>query len=183
MKSFTLLSSLALSILLTDTSFAQADKSTDEKAIYTIVKHMQEGWNAKSGEQFALHFANDHDYVVWTGLYMPNSTRTNNADAHQGLYEGPYRNMDIKLKIEKIRFIKPDVALVHALGASTFDKNKSMDYPTLLQTMVMVKENENWEIISFHNLDIEYDKILGNQSTAEEIILEYARKNYRGWYR
>lgn len=181
MKSFACVIGLALSISLTNNGLAQAGKSTDEQSISAIVQDLQDGWNAKSGEQFAQHFADDHDYVVWTGLYMANSTRTNNANAHQGLFNGPYKNMDIMVKVEKIRFIKPDVALVHTLSASTFDKSQA--YPTMLQTIIMVKENGNWEIVSFHNLDIEYDKMFGNQTPDENMILGYARKNYQGWYR
>ena len=51
---------LIFTIMLTNTAFSQSAFSADEQAIHQIVQDLQDGWNAKSGEQWAAHFADDH---------------------------------------------------------------------------------------------------------------------------
>ncbi|MAT53806.1 MAG: hypothetical protein CMN32_04950 [Saprospirales bacterium] len=173
---------LIFTIMLTNTAFSQSAFSADEQAIHQIVQDLQDGWNAKSGEQWAAHFADDHSYVVWTGLYMPHMNREQNAQAHDGLYNSVYKDMDTQFKVTQVRFIEPHVAMVHCLANSRYGDQPFPDYPELLQTMLMVKNGDAWEIVSFHNLDIEYDKLLRKPEPAPEEKLAYAKENYPGWF-
>ena len=118
------------------TAMAQTAATTDEQAIQKIISSMESNWVQKNGAGFATVFADQHDFIVWNGYYFPNQSRENNARAHQGLFDGPYRTYDIKLKIDKIRFIRPDLALVHVLGAGYRKGTPVPENPGVLMSMI-----------------------------------------------
>lgn len=183
MKSVSFIFILSMFIMTTNTVNAQASMSTDEMAIHQIVQDMQDGWNAKSGERFAAHFADDHDYIVWNGMYNPHCDRTINAQGHQGLYNSVYKTMDIGLKVDKVRFVKPDVAMTHVFVNNAYDGQPGPNFPQYIITMMMTKNDGNWEIVSFHNNNIEYDQLLRKPAPTDEEKLAYAKENYEGWYK
>ena len=63
--------------------------------------------------------------------------------------------MDIRLKVDKIKFIRPDIALTHAIGVSYTKGQELPKNPGVLMTILLEKKNSTWQIISFHNLDLE----------------------------
>jgi hypothetical protein len=75
-----------------------AQAAGDEAAIKQAAQVMQDGWNKKDGKMFASPFAEKHDYININGLYLPNITRDSNARAHQGLFDGPYKEIDLQLR-------------------------------------------------------------------------------------
>ena len=76
-------------------------------AIHQILQDMQDAWAAKSGEGFAAHFADDHDFVVWHGMYSPSINREANAKGHQFIFDTMYKNWDVDLKVDKMRLRPP----------------------------------------------------------------------------
>jgi uncharacterized protein (TIGR02246 family) len=161
------------------TSAMAQTQQADEQAIHKLVNTMETGWVQKNGEIFSSVFADVHDYIVWNGYYFPNMTKQGNAAAHQGLFNGVYRTYDVKFKIDKIRFIRPDLALAHVYGGG-FEKGKSSpENPNVLMTMLMEKQNGTWKVISFHNLDLEAfeNKELADRSPMPLNVM------YAGWYK
>ncbi len=127
----------------------------DKTALRTMVQTLEDGWFAKNGKTFASQFAPTHDYIVWNGLYMSNITPEQNAMAHQGIFDTQYKYTDLKLRVDKMKSIRPDLALVHVLGA-TYERGKAVPSdPRVIITLVVEKQNDVWKIISFHNCDIE----------------------------
>ncbi len=158
---------------------ALAQNREDEKAIEKIVGSMEEGWVQKDGEKFASVFADTHDYIVWNGYYFRNTTKAMTAASHQGLFNGPFKMMDIKLKVDKIKFIRPDIALTHVLGVS-YEKGKEVPKdPGVLMSLLLEKKDSKWQILSFHNLDLEafQDKETGDRSLMPLNIM------YASWYK
>ena len=162
-------------------SFASLAQTTnkEEDAIRTVVKTAETGWVEKSGEKFASAFAEVHDFIVWNGYYFPNQTRQATATVHQGLFNGPFRTLDVRFKIDKIKFIRNDIALVHTYGGM-YEKGKAVpENPGVLMTMLMEKKEGEWKIISFHNLDLEgfQDKKIADRSPMPLSVM------YAGWYK
>jgi uncharacterized protein (TIGR02246 family) len=129
-------------------------KTTDEQAIRTIVSTMEAGWNNKNGESFSSVFADVHDYIVVNGFYFPGFTRQGNAAAHQGLFNGVYKTVDIRLNVDKISFVRNDLALIHVLGGSYQKGTTPPADPMIIMTILAEKKNDSWKIISFHNHDL-----------------------------
>lgn len=143
-------------IMLTaiSTTAALAQSNTDEQAIQKVISTMETAWNQKSGATYMSVFEDVHDYIVWNGYYFPNITKERNAQAHQALFDGVYRTYDIRLKIDKIKFLRPDLALVHVLGAG-YEKGTVPENPSVLMSIIMEKKAGTWKVISFHNLNLE----------------------------
>ena len=183
MKSIIFFSAFTLAIIFSNALVAQAELSLDETAIHNVIQGMEDAWAAKNGEVFASYFADDHDFIVWFGLYFPNSNRAENAGNHQGIFNTIYKNWDVELRVDKMRFIRPDLVLVHALGTG-HDKGLEVPaVPSVIQSILLEKIEAGWQIISFHNLDIEYEKVLRNPEPTEEEKLAYAKEHYAGWFK
>lgn len=126
---------------------AQNSPNVDEVAIRQNVKQLETGWNTKSGAVFAKPFAEDADYVVINGMYLKG--RTAIEAAHQRIFDTIFKDTTVALKVKQIRFLRPDVAVVHVEG--------HRDGPTrelvqdALVTMVMTKENGAWTVAAFQN--------------------------------
>ncbi len=126
-----------------------SDKSKDETAIRANVGQMQKGWNAKSGAEFAKPFAENADYVVINGLHLKG--RQANATTHQQIFDTIYKDSNISLEIEQIRFLRPDVAVVHVHGILTL----KTEVHHVRITLVMTKSDGRWEIAAFQNTAVQ----------------------------
>ena len=182
MKSISFFILFSISLFFSKSVIGQTELSHDEVAIHKILQGMTDAWAAKDGEQFASFFADDHDFIVWAGMYSPNNTRENNARGHQGIFNTIYKNWDVELRVDKMRFVRPDLALVHVLGAGGEKGKELPPYPNVLQSILMEKTETGWHILSFHNLDIEYETILRKPFPTDADKVAYAKEHYKGWY-
>jgi uncharacterized protein (TIGR02246 family) len=127
-------------------------KTADEKAIRANVEQMASGWNAGSGAEFAKPFAENSDYVVVNGMHIKG--RAANAAGHQRIFDTIYKNSNLTLDVERIRFLRADVAVVHVLATLKFTANETARTTNGKITMVMTKNNGKWEIEAFQNTEI-----------------------------
>lgn len=143
-----------LLLLLCAAAFAQntATGAEDEKMILSNVEQMIKGWNMKSGAEFAKPFAEDSDYVVVNGMHLKG--RAANAAGHQQIFDTLYKDTDISATVEQIRFLRPDVAVVHVL-AGRYPKADKNQITKGRLTIVMVKNGGKWEIAAFQNTQIQ----------------------------
>src|SRR3954466_6977447 len=98
-------------LVIANAVFAQTN---EEAAIRENVKQMESGWNTKSGALFAKPFAEDADYVVINGMYIKG--RQVIESAHQRIFDTIYKDTTLALKVTQVRFVRPDVAVVHVSG-------------------------------------------------------------------
>ena len=120
-----------------------------------------------------------HDFIVWNGYYFPNSTQQMTMRTHQGLFDGVYKNYDIALKVDKIKFLKPDIALTHVIGAGYTKGEAIPENPTVLMSIIMQKKGDSWKIISFHNLDL---LLFDNKETMAHSPMP-PQVMYASWYK
>lgn len=168
---------LTTTLTLCTTAFANGNPK-DEQALHAIVQTMEDGWNARSGQQFASVFAEGHDYIVWTGMYMPGTSVETNARAHQGIFDYQYKTTDMELKVDKIRFVRDDLALLHVLGAGYDQGTVVPEHPAVLITILAEKQGGTWKIISFHNCDIELSFVPGEEKRSPVPLSVM----YQSWY-
>jgi len=146
MKKLVTLALLTLALLSVNTQ-AQNNHAADESAMREAVKQLETGWNTKSGALFAKPFAEDADYVIINGHYIKG--RAVIESAHQRIFDTIFKDATISLTVQQIRFVRPDVAVVHVKGkrtGPTSDLNQSA-----LLTLFMTKENHGWTIAAFQN--------------------------------
>ena len=125
----------------------QDSRVADEAALRENVKQLETGWNTKSGAAFAKPFAEDADYVVINGMYIKG--RAVIATAHQQIFDTIYKDTTLSLTVKQVRFLRPDVAVVHVSGhRDSPAKEKVQD---AMLTFVMTKEKQGWTIAAFQN--------------------------------
>lgn len=157
LTSIKLLTTLATFTLCVLTVSAQEAVSTkvradDEAAIRENVRQMEAGWNTKSGSLFAKPFAEDADYVVINGMYFKG--RVAIEKAHQQIFDTIFKNTTVKLSIKQIRFLRPDVAVVHVSGHKDAPENEKHLVSDALVTMVMTRYQQGWTIAAFQNTQV-----------------------------
>lgn len=131
---------------------ATSAPADDEAAIRENVKQMEAGWNAKRGALFAKPFTDDADYVVINGMYFKG--RTAIEKAHQQIFDTFYKNTTISFSVRQIRFLRPDIALVHVSGHLEGTENEKQFASDASMTMVMTREKQGWQIAAFQNTQV-----------------------------
>lgn len=152
--------------------------SQDETAINAAIHMMEEGWNAKSGKLFARPFAQTHDYIVVNGLYLPQISVEGNAEVHQRIFDTVYKNNMLRLVVDKVKFIRPDLALVHVFAGSHEAGTPEAKHPTAIISGILEKQGGEWKIISFHNCNIEVSFEPGARTGSPKPLTEV----YASWY-
>ena len=122
-------------------------QSADETAMRESVKQMETGWNTKSGALFAKPFAEDADYVVINGNYIKG--RAAIEAGHQRIFDTIYKDTTLTLTVKQIRFLRPDVAVVHVNGQRV-GPTKDVVNDAMI-TIVMTKQKDGWLIAAFQN--------------------------------
>src|SRR5688572_21286812 len=122
-------------------------RAADEAALRESVKQMETGWNTKSGALFAKPFAEDADYVVINGMYIKG--RATIETQHQRIFDTIFKDTRINLTVKQIRFLRPDVAVVHVNGHRD-GPTKELTQDAIL-TLVMTKDQHGWSIAAFQN--------------------------------
>lgn len=131
----------------------QDTKAADEAAIKAIPMQMQEGWNKGSGTDFAAPFAENADYVVVNGMHIKG--RAEIAKGHDQIFSTIYKGSHNEGTVESIRFLRPDVAVVH-VGWKLKFKTPGGDQEAKARTsLVVVKNDGKWAIESFQNTPIQ----------------------------
>jgi len=142
----------AMIILCACAVFAQKTGSSDEALIRQNVEQMVSGWNAKSAADYVKSFAEDADFVVINGSQLKG--RAAIEKGHQQIFEIFFKDANIAAAVEQIRFVRPDVAIVH-LSGERFPKNDRSQTIKSRITVVMVKNKDKWEIAAFQNTQIQ----------------------------
>jgi uncharacterized protein (TIGR02246 family) len=133
------------------TSGGAGDK--DEAAIRANVEQTAKGWNAKSGAEFAKPFAEDADYVIINGMKIKGREAIDKG--HQQIFDTIYKISTLTVSVEQIRFLRPDVAVVHVRSALSVTRENSTQTGNGRITMVMTKNKDRWEIAAFQNTSIQ----------------------------
>jgi uncharacterized protein (TIGR02246 family) len=129
---------------------AQESRAADEAAVRENVKFMEDGWNTKSGALFAKPFAEDADYVVINGMQLKGHEAI--ATGHQRIFDTIYKDTSLKLAVKQLRFLRPDVAVVHVNAQREGPAKEQMQEAII--TIVMTKEKQSWTIAAFQNTGV-----------------------------
>lgn len=144
------LAGLIMLLALFPAVYAQNDRAADDAAIRDNVKQLETGWNTKSGAAFAKPFADDADYVIINGRYIKG--REAIATAHQRIFDTVFKDTKLELTVKQVRFLRPDVAVVHADGHRDGPTAELKQRASM--TFVMTKDRQKWSIAAFQNTPV-----------------------------
>jgi uncharacterized protein (TIGR02246 family) len=138
-------------------SSPQLDHSADTQAIRDIEARWQEAWNRHDVSALADLFTEDADFVTVIGRWCKG--KKDFYEYHLRLFQVMFKDSVWKTTDTQIRFLKPDVAIVHVNWGITGDRNADGTPRTNSRngifTQVMAKENGQWRINASQNTNIE----------------------------
>ncbi|MGB4845764.1 MAG: SgcJ/EcaC family oxidoreductase [Ferruginibacter sp.] len=149
------------------------DQTEDKQQIENAVKTLTEAWSNGDAEKFASPFAEDADFTVWFGLKL--SGKKEIAFGHNIIFKEFYANTRWDLKIDKIRFVDQDVALVYCSGAILKEGMESATEPDAVPLLIFNKKDNNWKIIALQNTPYAVNEFRanGDLKRMKRIIREY----------
>lgn len=144
---------LAVFVMGNAAVIAQTPVSPDETAIRKLVQQVQDGWNANDAKAFSEPFAADADYVVVNGMKIKG--RDEIEKGHAGIFSTIYKGSHNVGTVKSVRFIRPDVAVVHIEWNLEFKMGGAAQKRRAMNTMVMIKDNGKWSIAAFQNTSMD----------------------------
>ena len=122
----------------------------DETAVGALYQELMAGWNSGSGESFAAAFAEDGDLIGFDGTHLKG--RREIASFHQPLFDKWLKGTRLVGEVKSIRFLTPDVALMHAIGGTVMGgKSEPSPERDSIQTLVATKHGDQWCLAAFQN--------------------------------
>ncbi|MGJ7512491.1 SgcJ/EcaC family oxidoreductase [Variovorax sp. GT1P44] len=126
--------------------------SADEEAIRNVVVAMTDGFNAHDSKAATRMYTADADLVTVRGERFKGT-----VEFEKGLgailttraREAKHRTLNVS-----VRFIRPDVALVHVtneLSGLLAPDGQRLPPQQELSIRVLVKEGQDWHVAAFHN--------------------------------
>ena len=118
-----------------------ANHSADEAAIHDLYRELMDGWSRGRGDAFAAAIAEDGDLIAFDGPHIEG--REEIAPFHQQLFDKWLKGSRLVVKVENVRFLRPDVALMHAVGGTVMrGKNEPSPERDSIQTLVVTVPDE-----------------------------------------
>ena len=129
---------------------SEADIAANEVAVRALYQQLIEAWG--DTDAYAALFAEDGDYITFDGSHARG--RAEITRAHRPLFEGILKGsrlIEVGSPLE-VRFLSPDVALVHSGGAVLRARQKKPSRRAIsVQAMVAVKHEDRWLFAAFQN--------------------------------
>jgi uncharacterized protein (TIGR02246 family) len=132
---------------------AQApDVRKDEEAIRGIIAATTDAFSKHDARAWAQYCTEDAQLVTVRGESMKGRAQIEKGLAT--IFETRGRNVRLKTMDVSVRFIRPDVALVHVtneLGGLLSPEGRTQPSHQELSIRVFVKDQGAWRITAFHN--------------------------------
>jgi uncharacterized protein (TIGR02246 family) len=124
----------------------------DETAVRALFQCLLDAWGRGDGPAYGALFTDAADYVAFDGSRTVG--RRAIAESHQRLFDTWLHGTRLTGRIEGLRWLAPDVALVHATGGTIF-AGEAAPRPSRdsIQTLVAVMRDGEWRFAAFPDLE------------------------------
>ncbi len=126
--------------------------TADEQVIEGILQQIETAWNRYDSISFAAAFAEDANFIHIFGGQLDG--RPAIEAAHWHIFETIYKGSRASFVLRSIRFLRPDVALAFARAQVKFKEGNEAREIETRPTLVVIKEQEKWQIVAFQNTKI-----------------------------
>ena len=123
--------------------------AADEQVIQEILQQIETAWNRYDSISLAAAFAEDANFIQIFGGQLDG--RAAIEAAHRHIFETIYRGSHASFVLRSIRFLRPDVAVVFARAHVKFKEGNEIE---TRPTLIVVKEQDKWQIVAFQNTKI-----------------------------
>jgi uncharacterized protein (TIGR02246 family) len=126
--------------------------TSEERALHALVYQLEAAWNAADGTAFAAPFSDDADFIHILGGYY--TGRSAIEAGHRMIFGTIYKGSTVRYSVEKIRFVRPDVALVFLRQHLHFFEDGQPRDLDARPTMLAEKTEDEWRIAAMQNTRI-----------------------------
>ena len=131
----------------------EQEQANEERVIREQNAAVEAAWNKHDAVAMDQSFVEDCDFVNIFGEWI--SGHDNLVKIHTDLFAGPFRESYRRFTVEKIRFVRPDVAIVHVRGRITDRDGKLLEGDQgTIALLVMLKERGKWWIVTGQNTEV-----------------------------
>jgi uncharacterized protein (TIGR02246 family) len=131
--------------------------TTDKTLIQQLLDELVDAWNRGDTEAYGARFLADATFTNVNGMFHDSREEFNRR--HDDIFRGALKGTTITLVARKIRFIRPDVAVVDTdcgvFGATVQPPGVQAGADGSLRTcllLVLVKQGGSWWIAAYHNV-------------------------------
>ena len=150
---------LTLAATLLTPAPSRAQSPAEEAPIRAIVAEQVAAWNAGDGVAFSKSFASEGSFTNIRGTVFYGHKAF--EDRHVEIFTGFFKGSRLAMSITRIRFVRPDVAIVDLATEVTnlsgtppgIRPNAAGAIVTRLQ-QVLVRNQGVWRVESYHNVDV-----------------------------
>ncbi len=147
-----------LFVLLCQIGFSQSAKSystKDANSLRRLVSNWEQFWNQHDMDSMGTLLHNDVDFINVAGQWLKGKKET--VAVHKERHEVVFKNSVWTTDSVKIKYIKPDLAIMHIGWGITGDVDPDGSVRPLrhgLFTWVVTKTKQGWLILAVHNVNI-----------------------------
>jgi uncharacterized protein (TIGR02246 family) len=124
--------------------------TTADTALHELFDRMCAAWTAGDAAAYGECFTEDCDYVSYDGTHARG--RREMVDNHDRLFRGVLAGSALVGRVESIRYLRPDVTVLHATGSVLMPWRSGLPQRRLSrQTLVAVRGDGAWRIAALHN--------------------------------
>jgi uncharacterized protein (TIGR02246 family) len=124
--------------------------TTDETLLHELVAKLEAAWNTSDSIAWASHFAEDADFIHILGAHY--NSRPEIERGHRVIFDTIYKDSHNTLTVEKVRFVRPDVAIVFIRTSLKWYLNGEEQMVQARPTLMAQKRDDGeWEIAAFQN--------------------------------
>jgi uncharacterized protein (TIGR02246 family) len=126
------------------------DRTAEEEAVRDLFRRLLDDWGRGDGNAYGSRFTEEADYVAFDGSRT--TGRRAIAASHQQLFDKYLRGTRLTGRIGSVRFLGPDIALVHAAGGTVMrGKTRPSPERDSIQTLIAVRHEDEWRFAAYHN--------------------------------
>ena len=126
--------------------------TSEERALHGLVYQLEQAWNAADGAAFAAPFTEDADFIHILGGYY--TGRSAIEAGHRMIFGTIYKGSIVHYSVERIRFLRPDVALVFLRQHLDFFEDGQSRELEARPTIIAQNIGGQWRITALQNTRI-----------------------------
>ncbi len=127
--------------------------TSEERALHGMVYQLEAAWNTADGTSFAALFAEDADFIHILGGYY--TGRAAIEAGHRMIFGTIYKGSSVRYSVEKIRFLRADVAIVLLRQFLQFQEGGAAASELEARpTIIAEKRDGKWQIALLQNTRI-----------------------------
>jgi len=143
---------LVFSLTVAHAGAAAAASGTDEAAIQRLMDDFTAAWGRHDAKALVVDYDADAEFTTPVGQTWRGRAEMEKGFAADHAATGLFRSSTIRQTIDRLRFVKPDVAVVHGswetTGAVGPDGAPLLPSPKGRLMLVFVKRDGQWKVVS-----------------------------------